>query len=277
MSTGSLRTPAPEMQLTGGSGPASTTSRSPAFRVFLDFDGTLVQPNVAIVLVERFCPDGPRLAHDVDIALHEGRMTLREAWARQVALLPSDRLDEMTEFVRREIPLRPGAPRLVSVLRRHHVPTTVVSGGLDFFIRPVLAREGIDFPVMADTVTTLPDGRWQAAHPHGHTTCRLCGICKAKLVADGVGGLPTVFVGDGSTDRYAAEVASVVFARSRLNTYCTREGIPHFEFEDLDPVAERIERWLDGAEPFPSPRKPGRSASDCPISSAIALGHPYAT
>jgi 2-hydroxy-3-keto-5-methylthiopentenyl-1-phosphate phosphatase len=254
--------------------PSPSPSNRPAFRVLLDFDGTLVSPNVAIVLVEKFCPGGHELAHEVDIALHEGRMTLREAWARQVAVLPSDRLDEMVEFVRREIPLRPGARRLIEVLRVAGVPTTVVSGGLDFFIRPVLDREGIDLPVLADTVVTTPDGHWRADHPHGHSTCRLCGICKAKVVTQSSADLPTVFVGDGSTDRYAAEVASVVFARSRLKAYCQRLEIPHFEFEDLDPVTEKIEGWLAGREPFPSHRRAGRSASDCPISSALADGRP---
>lgn len=252
-------------------------ARPHPFRVLLDFDGTLVGPNVAILLVEQFCPDGPRLAHEVDIALHEGRMTLREAWARQVGLLPADRETEMIDFVRREVPLRRGARRLATLVTEAQVPTTIVSGGLDFFIRPVLEREGFDFPVLADSIDVSPSGRWQAIHPHGHSTCRLCGICKAKLVAPVPEAPPTVFVGDGSTDRYAAEVATVVFARSRLRAFCEREGIPHFGFEDLDVVAEQFERWLSGREPFPAERSPGRAASDCPISSALAAGRPYST
>ena len=247
-------------------------------RLMLDFDGTLVQPNVAILLVERFCPDGPRLAHEVDRALHEGRMTLREAWTRQVALLPADRLEEMTDFVRREVPLRSGARRLTQLLRRAAVPTTILSGGLDFFIRPVLEREGLPFPVLADSVEAAPQGGWQAAHPHGHSTCRLCGICKAKLVARTPSSRLTIFVGDGSTDRYAAEVADFVFARARLRSYCEANGISHFVFEDLDAVAERLDRWLAGTESQPAPRVPaGRAGSPCPISSAIAAGRTYTT
>lgn len=253
---------------------ASTPEPSPRFRVLLDFDGTFVESNVAISLVERFCPDGRRLAREVDLALHEGRMTLREAWARQVALLPVDRKAEMIEFVRTEVPLRAGARRLVGLLEHARVPTTILSGGLEFFIQPVLDREGLRLPVLADTTEISPEGSWRVVSPHGHSTCRLCGICKAKMVAPFDGALPTVYVGDGSTDRYAAEVATVVFARSRLRTYCESMGIPHFPFESLDVVADRLDGWLKAGS-FPASRALGRLGSACPISSALAEGRPY--
>lgn len=254
---------------------AAGGSPTSAFRLLLDFDGTLVTPNVAILLVGRFCPDGERLAREVDRALHEGRMTLREAWARQVALLPADRYEEMVDFVRAEVPLRPGARRLTDLARASGIPTTIVSGGLDFFIRPVLEREGLELPILSDSVITTDEGGWAAAHPYGHSSCRLCGICKAKLVAPPELRSPTVFVGDGSTDRFAAEVASVVFARARLRSYCERFAIPHYPFEDLDTVADQIHRWVSHAEPFPEGRPVGRTESECPISSAIARGQPY--
>jgi 2-hydroxy-3-keto-5-methylthiopentenyl-1-phosphate phosphatase len=240
-------------------------------RVFLDFDGTLVGPNVAIELVERFCEDGQRVAHEVDEELHAGRLTLREAWARQVALIPPGRVDEMVQFAVREIPLRKGAREFLGLLRDYSVPTAIVSGGLDFFIRPVLEREGLDFPLFSDTVQSDAEGRLSVAHPFGHSSCRLCGICKAQvIVGNGSYGIRNVFVGDGSTDKYAAEVADIVFARHRLKLYCESAGIPFFPFEGFEPVTSQVGRWLSGVEPLPPRRPAGISASVCPISSALS-------
>jgi 2-hydroxy-3-keto-5-methylthiopentenyl-1-phosphate phosphatase len=244
---------------------------SPSFQVLLDFDGTLVEPNVAIALVERFCPDGPRIAHEVDEDLHAGRITLREAWARQVALLPVNRLDEMTEYVVREVPLRQGATRFLGLLKEFDVPTVILSGGLEFFIRPVLAREGISYPVFADGIERDGDGRLRVVHPYGHPTCRLCGICKAQVTSQfDRPGRSTVFIGDGSTDKYAAEVAEIVFARHRLKAYCERAGIPFFPFEDFDPVTDRLRGWLSGQAVPPPPRPRGLLSSACPISQELA-------
>lgn len=249
----------------------TAVAESPPVQLLVDFDGTLVKPNVAILLVERFCPDGARIAHEVDVALHEGRLTLREAWAQEVALLPESRLGEMVEFVVNEVPLRAGARELLDLVAEHHVRTTILSGGLDFFIRPVLVREGIDFPVFSDSMEVGPSRALQVTHPHGHPTCRLCGICKAQVTLDqNRPGVRTAFIGDGSTDRYAAEVADIVFARHRLKEYCRRSAIPHYEFEEFGPVTAQLRRWITGAEPWPPWRARGLASSLCPISQELA-------
>ncbi len=253
------------------SSPAASARRSMSsqapFRIFLDFDGTLVESNVAVDLVERFAEDGVRVAHETDIQLHQGEITLRQAWERQAALLPWDRVPAMTEFVVREIPLRVGAREMIDLLRAHSVPVVVLSGGLDFYIRAILDREGLEYPFLSDTANRGPKGKLLVDHPHGHPTCRQCGICKAQAI-----GMPlpvadrTIFIGDGSTDRFAAEVADIVFARRRLLAYCRAHGIDCFEFEDFRPVTERLRRWLENNEPLPPHRTRGLVDSICPIS-----------
>jgi 2-hydroxy-3-keto-5-methylthiopentenyl-1-phosphate phosphatase len=241
-------------------------------KVLLDFDGTLVEPNVAIVLVAEFCPNGREVAHRIDQELHGGRMTLREAWAEEVALLPPDRIEEMIAYTVRNVPLRAGARELLGFLREEGIATAVVSGGLDFYIRPVLDREGIELPLFSDGMEPGEDGRLRVLHPHGHATCRLCGICKAQVVRQELPeGGRVIFVGDGSTDRYAAEVADVVFARHRLKGYCEATGIPYLPFEDFAPVTAQMRRWHRGEEPFPSRPGLGVRASACPISRDLAL------
>jgi len=243
------------------------TASRPPYRLFLDFDGTLVEPNVAVVLVERFADGGARVAHEVDEQLHRGELTLRQAWELQAALLPWDQVEAMTEFVVREIPLRVGARELIDLLTTHAVPTVVLSGGLDFYIKAVLEREGLTLPFLSDTAHRSADDRLRVEHPHGHPVCRQCGICKAQAIT---GPLPlaerTIFVGDGSTDRFAAEVADIVFARRRLLAYCQSRGIRCYPFEDFRPVTEQLRAWLEGQEPPPLSRPRGLADSICPIS-----------
>lgn len=262
------------MSLVPDGRPAASTA-PPGLRMFIDFDGTLVDPNVAIVLVEEFCPDGKRLAHEIDELLHTGVITLREAWRRQVSLLREDQIPEMARWAVRNVPFREGAVELLATLRRHRVPTAIVSGGLDFYIHPVLKAAGIDLPVFCDGVQVTAQGGLEVVHPHGHPTCRLCGICKAQVVRNAEGpSVRTAFAGDGSTDRYAAEVADVVFARRRLKLYCDRAAIPYIPFEAFGPVTAQVEAWMTGREPFPAPRRLGVPDSACPISIAALAAAP---
>jgi 2-hydroxy-3-keto-5-methylthiopentenyl-1-phosphate phosphatase len=245
----------------------------PPAELLLDFDGTLVEPNVAVVLLEEFAPGGAQISKAVDGQLHRGELTLREAWEREAALLPRDRIPEMAEFVRRHVPLRRGSHELLAVARRYGVRPCIVSGGLDFYIAPVLEREGLDLPIYSDRAEPSPEGGLRVRHPHGHPTCRVCGICKAGVITSRGPALSrAVFVGDGSTDRYAAEVADIVFARRRLAAICEARAIPYFPFEGFEPVTHRLERWLQGAEPWPPARRRGFGDSLCPISRACAEG-----
>lgn len=237
--------------------------------VVLDFDGTLVEPNVAILLVEEFAPNGHAVAHEIDELLHTGKIGLREAWQRQVALLPMDRLPEMARFAREKVPLRAGAREFLDLTGRHGVPVTVVSGGLEFYIREVLEREGLRLPVRSDHLVVGPDGRGEVTHPYGHPTCRICGICKAGIVDGSTDGRRVVFVADGSTDRYGAETADIVFARRRLLEYCHRAGIPCFAFEDFRPVTAQFTRWLEDGTPLPPIRRRGLAETACPISQRL--------
>ena len=245
----------------------------PNLRIYVDFDGTLVEPNVAIDLVEKFCVGGEAVAHEVDLALHSGKMTLREAWERQAALLPVERIGEMTAWATANVPLRQGAKEFLRTMEARGVPVFVVSGGLDFYIEAVLAREGLRLPFLSDRLTVNGGGHAEVLHPFGHPTCRLCGICKAQVVrSPRHAGELTVFIGDGSTDRYGAEVADLVFARHRLKAYCERAEIPFVPFEDFDQVNGKITGWLDGTEPVPSRDAIGRLNSPCPISDSLAAG-----
>ncbi len=248
----------------------SSSSNPRGLRVILDFDGTLVDPNVAIVLVEEFAENGREIAHQIDELLHEGKMGLREAWQRQAALLPGERLGEMASFVRDRVPLRKGAREFLRLVDRHCVPVTVVSGGLEFYIREVLEREGLSLPIRSDHLEVDPDGRAHVVHPYGHPTCRLCGICKAAIVRGNGFSERTVFIADGSTDRYGAETADIVFARRRLLQYCRTAGIPCYPFDDFDPVTRQFGRWLEEGEELPSLRRRGLPGSPCPISQEVA-------
>ncbi len=239
---------------------------SPDLRVVLDFDGTLVDPNVAILLVSEFAPNGDAVAHEVDQLLHAGKIGLREAWHRQAALLPGDRIPEMARFVRARVPLRRGAREFLELAREHRLPVTVVSGGLDFYIREVLEREGLDLPIRSDRLEVRADGTPEVVHPYAHPTCERCGICKAAIVIDRVPPARTVFIADGSTDRFGAETSDIVFARHRLLEYCRREGIACYAFEDFEPVTDQFRRWLVEGEPLPPVRPLGLATSLCPIS-----------
>jgi 2-hydroxy-3-keto-5-methylthiopentenyl-1-phosphate phosphatase len=128
--------------------------------------------------------------------------------------------------------VRPGLRELAA----RHAPT-VISAGFHELIDPVLAREGVELEVLANTVDARPDG-W-VVHFRDEAACATCGEpCKRG----GLAGAPYVYVGDGYSDRCAALAADRVFARDSLAAYLDDQGVAYEPFEDLRDVAAALDR-----------------------------------
>jgi 2-hydroxy-3-keto-5-methylthiopentenyl-1-phosphate phosphatase len=99
----------------------------------------------------------------------------------------------------------------------------------------VLAREGVELPVLANEVEARPDG-WVVRF-RDETVCATCGEpCKRG----GLAGEPYVYVGDGYSDRCAALAAERVFARDSLAAYLGDRGFPYEPFRDFTDLHARL-------------------------------------
>ncbi|PYS76595.1 MAG: phosphatase, partial [Acidobacteria bacterium] len=86
---------------------------------------------------------------------------------------------------------------------------------------------------------TWEGGRWHVEFPYFAEGCAHgCATCKPAVMRRlNRNGARTVFVGDGLSDRYAAESADLVFAKAKLADYCRARSIAHVFYEDLGKVA----------------------------------------
>ena len=55
---------------------------------------------------------------------------------------------------------------------------------------------------------------------------------------------PTIFVGDGLSDRYAATSADLVFAKDTLAAYCREQQVAHRRYQNLADVADQLDALL---------------------------------
>ena len=114
------------------------------------------------------------------------------------------------------------------------VPVTVASDGFGFYIPPLLAAAGA-------TPAAVVTNAWADARmsfPHGHPDCMNCGTCKMNVVLEAPG--PVAFVGEGASDRFAANYADLVFAKDVLVDLCERDGVPWVAWDDFDDVWARL-------------------------------------
>jgi 2-hydroxy-3-keto-5-methylthiopentenyl-1-phosphate phosphatase len=196
----------------------------------VDWDGTVTEVDGLHMLLEEF---GDREVYRrMEGVLGDG-LSLHEVIAAEIATITIP-VDEAAAWVTERVTVRPGFHDLV----RRYRPL-ILSSGFHELIDPVLEREGVSVPVLANRLDAR-DG-WLPLWRR-ESSCATCGEpCKRAAALAGAPG-PLVFVGDGYSDRCAALAADRVFARDGLARYLADAGVRYEPFSDLTDVAAALRR-----------------------------------
>jgi 2,3-diketo-5-methylthio-1-phosphopentane phosphatase len=207
--------------------------------VFLDFDGTISVDDIGLYVLERFAPaDQWRpVAQQFDDGLIGSRECLLDEWDLLVASVDAP-AEETLRAAARQVTLDPGFRPLVEGLRAAGADVAIVSDGFGFYVDDACAELGI--PILTNAVD-WSTGRLEFPHEDRCCPCTTCGVCKQAPVKDARRrGRTTVLVGDGTSDRKAALLADVVFAKGLLARWCREAGVPFVEFDGLAGVHDAL-------------------------------------
>lgn len=197
--------------------------------VFLDFDGTISTQDVGVYLLERFAAPEWR---EIDERFVRGEIDSRECLIDEWELVTPD--ERAMRAAAREVPIDPGFGPLVLALRAAGAEVSVVSDGFGFYVDEIAAP--YDLPVFTNSIDWTT-GEIEFPHTDRCCPCTSCGVCKQAPIKDAASrGRTTVLVGDGASDRKAALLADVVFAKDALEDFCRRAGIAYRPFTTLADV-----------------------------------------
>jgi 2-hydroxy-3-keto-5-methylthiopentenyl-1-phosphate phosphatase len=196
--------------------------------VMLDWDGTVTVDDTLILALREF--GDWQVYLDAAAALERGEITLHEEIRRDAESIRTP-IDEVVGWLLEHLELRPGFHELADAYR-----PLIVSSNFRQLIEPILARESVELEVRANDVEWQPEG-WRATFRNGEA-CGTCGEpCKrADLPTNGA----VVYVGDGYSDRCAAQAADRIFARDGLARYLGEQGVAYEPFENLHDVARSL-------------------------------------
>lgn len=202
--------------------------------IVLDFDGTITEIDLLDRMAREF--GDPAVYQEVEDGIHAGTITLQECITREFEPVTAP-LADVIRWVLDRARVRAGLHELLSLARERGWNVSVLSSGFAELIGPVLAQAGIEgVEVVANTVDPRPDG-WRV-HWRDETICAICGeACKR-------GGLPgqgeVIYVGDGISDRCAAQAADRVFATRGLARYLEEHGLPYEPFRDFRDIVRAL-------------------------------------
>ena len=212
--------------------------------IFCDFDGTITKKDNIIRIMDKFALPGSDIIKDNILSQ---KISIKEGVRDMFALVPSELKEDIISFVLRDAEIREGFSDFVQFTKEQDIPLYIVSGGIDFFVHPVLEPYG-PFDHIYCNEATFDEERITIHYPHTCDelcTSQQCGCCKPSIMRKLSNEQQTrIVIGDSVTDFEAAKLADVVIARDFLAETCDKLAIPYTPFETFTECIDIVKAQL---------------------------------
>ena len=162
-------------------------------QLYCDFDGTISQDDATDFILNRLADPEWR---SIEQEWRSGKIGSAECMARQIALIKANRatLDATLD----QIAIDPYFVEFIAYCQMNAITVTIVSDGVDYFIRRILSRVGLNhLPIIANRLVIGDTGGFELLSPYARTDCSSAsGVCKCRVVDDGQE--PRIYIGDGT-------------------------------------------------------------------------------
>lgn len=206
-------------------------------QVFCDFDGTISKEDVTDLVLDRFAAPEWR---EIEDQWTGGKITSAQCMQRQVRLIQAKR-EELDAFLD-TIEIDSAFAAFKAFCEAMGLRLTIVSDGVDHFIKRVLAKHGLaDIPVVANRLVISPGASgpgFDLVFPLKSGTCSAgSGVCKCGVVR------PCgdhIYVGDGRSDFCVSHDVTLLFAKSKLADYCDAHRVPFIPYDTFADIQASV-------------------------------------
>lgn len=216
--------------------------------LFCDFDGTITEKDNIVAIMRQFAPEG---WEELTRQILAQEISIQEGVGQLFAMLPSSRREEITRFITAEAKIRPGFPVFVQFCKEREIELLITSGGIDFFVYPILEPFGLTGPIYCNG-SDFSGETIRITWPHScdeHCSNGACGMCKTTIIRRyDPAQTFRVVIGDSITDLAGAQIADFVIARSLLLDKCKELNLPHqpfATFHDVIGILQTLEAQLE--------------------------------
>jgi len=209
--------------------------------VFCDFDGTITQNDNIVAIMKHFNPPG---WEELVQQLMDGKLSIRQTVGRMFAMLPTSRQTEIVDYAIRNATIRSGFGKFVDYCKQHDITLLITSGGIDFFIYPLLAPFPIPHAHIYSNASSFAGETIEILWPNAcDEHCgNDCGMCKTTIIRSyDPARYHRMLIGDSVTDFAGAKLVDTVFARSHLIELCRELELPFYPFETFYDVMNHME------------------------------------
>lgn len=211
-------------------------------KVFVDFDGTITSEDVGDAIFREFgdLKDVEKIIEE----LHNGKISSRQCWDILCNSVKKIDENELLLFIDK-MNIEPTFKSFVNLCDENKITLFILSDGFDYYIKRILNREGLSHLKYFANKLRINEDKLIPEYPYFNPDYPVSANPKQyHIINNSSDDDYTVFIGDGNSDKDAAQYCDYIFAKNYLLKFCERERISYWPFKDFNDVSERIKELL---------------------------------
>ena len=209
------------------------------YKVFIDFDGTISIEDVGDAIFSKF-GDTEKVNNIISDLLCD-KISSRQCWDDLCECVGSVNKKELEDFIC-SLDIEPTFKSFVEYCRVQNIELYVLSDGFDFYIDKIFSKAGLSgIKYYSNKLFVDDNGKLSASYPYFDEGSPTSANCKKNhIITHSSDEDYTVYIGDGNSDKDAAQYCDFIFAKKDLARFCSMERISFYPFSSFDDVKNKI-------------------------------------
>jgi len=212
------------------------TSKSPRLLFQSDFDGTITVDDISFLILDKYARGDWRAVLE---DYKSGRITVGQFNTRAFRLVNEEKA-VLEDYVIKNYRIRTGFTRLVDYCRQKGICFVVVSNGLDFYIRAILADLNMGEIEVYSASSEFGNEHIETVYRSPNGTVLDDGFKETYSHFFMGQGYRILYAGNGASDAPAASLAEHAFATDSLVKRLDGLGVSYTAFTHLDEIVDSL-------------------------------------
>ena len=208
-------------------------------KVFVDFDGTITLEDVGEAIFKKF-GETEKVKRIIEDLLSD-KISSRQCWDELCDSVDNINKAELDEFIDL-LDVDPTFIPFVKFCSENKIDMVVLSDGFDYYIDRLFNKAGLSgLKYYSNKLFVDEKGILKAEYPYFDVDSPTSANCKKNhIINHSSDDEYTVYIGDGNSDKEAAQYCDFIFAKDGLARFCSMERISFYPFRDFNEVQNKL-------------------------------------
>ena len=207
--------------------------------ILSDFDGTITTKDGLYTFIENYAKGD---WETIERNWAEGKINSQDCLIEEFKLIPNLSESLISDFIQKKLDIDKYFTDFFNYIKQKNIDFFIVSDGIDYFINKILNKYYIQGISIIANHGEFINNEFKITFPNKSDFCvNNSGTCKCKVLNNLRQKYEKIiYIGDGVSDYCVCDKADILFAKSRLASFCKQKKINYIKYNNFNEILKHI-------------------------------------